>query len=180
MVGLEHISQYGKSFQSDGTIIDIPIRRLVDNFGNVSSRNTIIKPNHPEFKYSVDHTTTSSLFETNHMKQNMDYINEKIIYKIGKDIFTTSIINRMNKNSHKRKVEKYKEDKEKWKKEQFELKKSNAKAHAKKRARRKRMLKEYYNAIKKQQIELKKSMQRAEAIRKAKNRSKKAASKKRR
>ncbi len=173
------ITQYGKSYQADGTIIDTPIRRLVDNFGTVSSTNTLIKPNDSEFKYFVDHTTTSTLFETKHMKQNMDYIQEKIVYKIGKDIFTMTLVNRFNKNTHKRKVEKYKEEKDKWKKEQYELKKSNAKLHAKKRARRKRILREYYNAIKKRQIELKKSMQRADAIRRAKNRSKKAASKKR-
>jgi hypothetical protein len=146
---------------------------LIDNEGQLTT-NGIITKNSDDFKYDIDHLTTSSFFETSHWQQISNYIKTTIITDIGIKIFSKSQINRLNKNTHKRKKREHTERKKEWEEEQYEKKRSEKKQEAKRKADQRRLLNVYFKNQKKSKNDLKAFLKKVAAQRKAQEKRKTA------
>ena len=171
------IDQHGKFYQ-DGTITTGPLRLLVDNEGELTTDGIITK-NSDNFKYEIDNITNSKFFETSHWQQIANYVKTTVITDIGVKIFSKSQVNRLNKNTHKRKKREHAERKKEWDEKEYDRKISEKKQAAKRKAEQKALLNLYFKKHKKAKNELKKHLKKMAQKRKAEDKQRLLETKKR-
>lgn len=167
---------------SNDDIIHSPLRTIVDNEGYHSNQG-IITSKSSNFNYHIDYAATKDFFKTAHWTQIANYTKTKVIFEIGKKIFSKSIVNRINKSNHKQKKEDYDQRKKDWEEREYNRKVEEKKKEAKTRSRNKSMINQAENKAKKRKAEQLKEIQKQAAIKRKKenqrkNQTKKAQSKK--
>ena len=162
----------------DGEIKESTIQTLIDDQGTIKD-NSIITATNSKLTYDTDSLLDKAYFQTNHWKQISAHIKTGIGLTFGREMMTRTQTNRIIRDDHKRKKQKYKEKKEQWEKEQYEKKVAKIKQEAKTKKAQKELLKKIEADKKKRAKELKEAQMKAEAQKKARKiKSKKAQSKK--
>jgi hypothetical protein len=148
---------------SNDDIIHSPLRTIVDNEGYHSNAG-IITSTSSNFNYHIDYAANKDFFKTAHWTQIANYTKSKVIFEIGKKIFSKSIVNRISKNNHKQKKEEYDQRKKDWDEREYTRKVEEKKKESKNRARTKSLINATENKAKKRKAEHLKEIKKQAAI----------------